>query len=196
MNRYIKAMEIGNKYEKEGISYFDLIKQITGSEEKKFARESEITFFIWFVDNFNTAEPSLTYHSMQGLIAGYLSVNETNKTYHKLSHSAYKVLHEDLGKKWFLNGQASKQYIDYLELVEARSSSKKAIGIAIVAILITGIISFLDYTKPDSTIPVPPYEVKVIENNPKVQKLEKEVKDLRNELHKAEMLISSFESKK
>ena len=115
-----------------------------------------------------------------------------------------------------MDGNASKQYVDYLELVEARTSSKNAmdkaktsinlniisigiavvaLGITILAMAFTGYYSNKEFNKPDPIIPKPPYEVKIIENNPKVQKLEKEVKDLSNELHEAEMLISSFESK-
>lgn len=188
-------MEIGLANEKEGISYHDLLEKI----EAKFDTlniGAEKTFLSWFLENFSSEDGKTKNKYILAYHIYYMADKHQSDAATGHQQDEINEIRTLLSKKYWLDGTASKQYVDYLELVEARTSSKKAIGIAIVAILITGFISFLEYNKPEPIIPQQPYDVKVIENNPKVQELEKEVKELTSELHKAEMLISSFESEK
>src|SRR5690606_10434928 len=94
-----------------------------------------------------------------------------------------KFLFEQLdSKKWFLNGEAAKQYLDYQELVlarktatEAKKQSNVSIWLAITAIIVSavvGIVSIvIDLNVP--TPPKPPYDVKVIEDNAHTKELER-----------------------
>lgn len=174
MDRYIKAMEIGNRYENEGISYFELLELL--EKEYKFTYHSEYTFCMWFIENFSSTYPIY----IKDRVTSYL-----RKKYfdYKDSDAKIRALNEAnkiLNNKWFLKGEASKQYIDYLELVEARQSSKKALKkadesiilarkstnyalgaliISAVVSIVSIILSVMSYNKPEPLYPAPPYDV-------------------------------------
>lgn len=98
-----------------------------------------------------------------------------------------------LNYKYWLNGEASKQYLDYAEYKAARKSSRKATFFAIISVFIAaGSFWFTYYVAKES--PKPPYEVKVIEDNTRPQLLEKENNRLREELYKAERRLRVYES--
>jgi len=184
MNRYIRAMEIGNAHEEEGITYYEL-KEELGIE---FDVYSETTFILWYLDNF---------------ALGYDDLKDTPEVLHKLQKHIYEfvrgkhastgfekqTIERALKQKAFISGEASKQYIDYLELKESRESSEKALekanesielakesirhakkstrfaAWALVIAIITTVVSigfsFVEYNKEAPTYPQPPFEVNI-----------------------------------
>ncbi|MDL5514017.1 hypothetical protein QSE00_19535 [Arenibacter sp. M-2] len=196
MNRYIKAMEIGLAREKEGISYFDIAKQVQSELGFHFDENSELTFLVWFVDNFSSHEFKLPKESISNY-RFYLMVKNgyTEKGLIQVSAN----IENDLNDKYWLDGNASKQYLDYLELQESRLASQQArkqsnfsIAIAILALIVTSGFG-LASIKYQPEYAQPPYEVKIIENYPRTNELEKENKQLREELFKAEMMVKVLE---
>ncbi|MEG3658056.1 hypothetical protein V5097_11640 [Arenibacter palladensis] len=208
-NRYINAMEIGLANEDEGISYFDLIEGINKMNSKPMGQNAEITFFNWFMDNYTAYRGKGDLKSYSPYIKDYLNEKQGAKL-QQLKVERVDKLKFHLNEKYFLDGQAAKQYLDYLELqqsvksakdaqkasIEANKKSTISIGIAIVALIVSGVLGALQIV----TSPKPPYEVKIKEDNPKVKELEenlkqkdKEVDQLRQELLKAEMMIRVLE---
>ncbi|WP_048331030.1 hypothetical protein [Bizionia psychrotolerans] len=197
-NRYITAMEIGLENEANGITYQELIDELEKRLGNKFNKYAECTFVQWYIQNFSTVDThnenqlnTTIYYSVQYIIAKHnnkielLKPNDSNIIYSKV-----------LREKAFINGDASKKYIDYLELVEARKSSKEAISKANISILIAiatmviSIIFSIWNILNQPTQPNQPYEVKVVNQSPVNNKL---VDSLKNELYKADRLISLYE---
>lgn len=204
-NRYIKAMEIGLAHEKEGISYFELLNQIETELGYKFSLGAESSFFIWFADNFSSGMGKLNMGHYKRNFLRYLE-DKANKDIDP-EFGNYLALMTILRKQYRLDGHAAKQYLDYLELVEsrqtaqdAREASKKAINkadksikLAIWAIVVSAIvgvssiiIDIVSFTKS----PIPPYDVKVIENDTHI----KELQEVKERLYKAEMMLEVYES--
>ncbi len=206
MNRYIKAMEIGLANEEKGISYFDLKEQLQRELGTKFCENSESTFVYWFIDNFTYRYGKNDYNSFRSKWLKCLEYNAGNE----------KNIVEDITikgfliNKFFLNGNASKQYLDYVELQESRIAATQAhkqsnisIWIALIAIVISGGLG----TYSIFSSPKPPYEVKVIEDRTSVRQLEKKIKGLevnyqkeneklKNELYEAKTTISTLKGEK
>ena len=208
-NRYIKAMEIGEANEDEGISYFDLIEGINNMNVKTIGMHAEKTFFEWFMDNFTSYNGKGDLNAHRNYIKDYLRQKNGVEIQHDRIErlNQFKAL---LNNKYFLDGQASKQYLDYKELqqsvesakvaqtasIEANKKSTTSIRIAIFALIVSGILGVVQIV----TSPKPPYDVKITEDNPKVKELEKnlqqkdiEVKNLKEELLKADMMIRVLE---
>ncbi|MGS2738773.1 hypothetical protein [Sinomicrobium sp. M5D2P17] len=121
MNRYIKAMEIGNAYEKEGITYYELKDKL----RIEFDVNSETTFVKWFMKYFDTA---IDYTIRTPINTSYL--NELTYQFILKNHNCegrFQIIQKTLESKSFLTGEASKQYLEYIELKESRESSKLAI---------------------------------------------------------------------
>ncbi|WP_339725706.1 hypothetical protein [Maribacter stanieri] len=207
MNRYIKAMEIGLANEENGISYFDLVYELHGSKEKCFSEGAEITFYSWFKNNFElgTVDHELFSGTSKGQFQDFLRKNDNDGKYHIDGY--YPEFYRILNDKWFLNGTAAKQYLDYLELKESRIAASEAqksslkanekanisIKVAIVTIVISVLLGLIPLFKKSKT-PKPPFEVKIIEDKTRNDELKKEVQDLKEKLYKAEIMISSFEA--
>lgn len=198
MNRYIKAMEIGLANEDEGINYITLEQQVQESLEKPFSKAARSTFAYWFVENFSYENGKYELNSFRANWESYYKYLDGNHEYLR-SHT---YIESFLIRRYFLDGHAAKQYLDYVELTDARKQAKKttwfsiaSIVIAVIAILI-GVFNKNEIPLP----PKPPYDVKIIEDNTKVKELEKnlqqkdkEVEQLREELHKAEMMVRVLE---
>ena len=193
MNRYIKAMKIGLDNEETGISYFDLFYSVKGTKEKVSSNEAEISFFMWFLQNFHNTEDR--HYPDANLIREYrvwLIKEEQDKKYHDFNWLSVQDKNY-LNSKWFLNGQAAKQYLDYVELTDARKQAKITSWFSIVSILIAVAAILIGvFSRNDS--PNPPYDVKIIEDRTKVKELQNENDQLKEELYKAEMLIKTYES--
>lgn len=196
-NRYIKAMEIGLANEKDGISYFDLVYGLHGTNGKVFARDAEYTFYKWFRENFDCIENvwDKDVLDLDHRFWNYLVKNEGFGSYH--SDGVDRGLHRILQNPFFLRGAASKQYLDYVELKESRKAAMEAkrqsnisIVLAIAAIIISAILGLVSlYSTQD---------VKVIEDN--MQTMEQGNMDLKQkndsltkELYKANMMVRSLE---
>ncbi len=208
-NRYIKAMEIGLKNEEKGISYFELFLELTGTKSKVLSKEAEISFFAWFMDNFhnpNKVEKDSTLEINE--YRDWLYLYNEEEEYHNLKYINSDLLFL-LKERWFLNGHALKQYLDYLELTEARKAAKQAqkssnisINIAIGAFAVNVVLGFISFTQ--SLMPKEAQEVKIIEDKTTVKQLEQEIKELqanyqeenkklREELNKADMMVKLLE---
>lgn len=209
MNRYIRAMEVGNEFEDTGITYFDLLQEMHGTKEKTFSSQAEYTFFLWFIDNFSCEYEPTFKHTSRTLNSEFLDfLKRPNLGYHQ--DNMTRETHKHLSQKFFLNGQASKQYLDYQELQQSRMAanraqdsartanekSTKSIKLAIVAIIISALLGIASILVPlylDLT-PKPPYDVKIIEDMTRVKNLETENKVLKDKLYRAELMIEVYES--
>jgi hypothetical protein len=203
-NRYIKAMEIGLAHEKEGISYFDLITELEFQLNFKFGDESELTFLVWFSQNFRRSDKDITRMDVQNYRWYIKQRNGIEISGHQTKTA--KDVERDLKYKYWLNGEASKQYLDYQELVESRQTAQdareaskeankkaaKSICLAIASIVISGIVGVVSIII-DLAAPKPPYDVNVIEDKTKVERLEKENLQLKEELYKVEMMLKLHE---
>jgi hypothetical protein len=161
--------------------------------------EAEQTFFIWFIENFSALTMEYKLSTKSHLVAefrDFLVANFKGNSYHQ--RGCNMVLHDYLSQKWFLNGEASKQYLDYLELkesrlaaVQARKQSNLSIMIAIGAIIISSILGIATLVyQPENA--QPPYEVKVIEDRTRTMELEKENKELKEKLIKADTAVKAI----
>ncbi|GBF18228.1 hypothetical protein C21_00385 [Arenibacter sp. NBRC 103722] len=197
MNRYIKAMEIGLANEEKGISYINLVDQMQNELGYKFSYSAELTFMEWFNSNFTSDMVKMDYYNNTGKLRDYQSKRDGAKVNHNKSMNA-DIIRNILSVNHFLNGEASKQYLDYLELkesriaaIQARKQSNFSIGIAIGAILISSVLGWYSI----KIAPEPPYDVKVIEDKTRSKELEKENRELKEELFKAEIMVKVFEAK-
>lgn len=190
-------MEIGLANEKKGISYFDLLEKLQLELDYSFNSSAEVTFMSWFNENFES----------------HNNVNLNNSDYKEGMNlyldNKYGVIGEitDPGlkkyceffrsfrsKNYFLKGNAAKQYLDYQELKQSVKSSNSARNFAIISIIVAliaiGISAYSIYSSPN-----PPYDVKIIEDNTRMDELQKENKQLKEELFKAEMMVKVLEEK-
>ena len=205
-NIYIKAIEIGFKNPK-GITYFDLKEQIEREIEFSSVPEAQVTFIDWFLEYFyspEVVEPDIDRVLISS--KAYLLGHSTD--------SSYKRNYDNiLGKLFFIKGLTLKYYLDYKELQEARDYSQKALTksneslvlsrkslkvsnksflVALLAFAIPTILTFWFNITSEDPIK-PPYEVIIIEDNTSTPQLEKEVKELRDQLYEAKMLIGLYE---
>ena len=186
-------MKIGIANEKKGISYFDLVYKLHGTKNQVFTMEAEQTFCEWFIQNFSCLDD---YSNNVGLVPvdfhKFLYENFKGSDYH--ARGANMHLFDYLNQKWFLNGNAAKQFLDYQEFKAARRNSLIATMFAIVSILIAAVTFWFSYQS-DLNSPKPPYEVKIIENSINPNNLEKKNMELKEKLYKAELMIKSLEEK-
>lgn len=201
-NRYIKAMEIGLDTQEKGISYFDLKNRIEKELEFPFGKESELTFLVWFNENFSKSNLKLSSDHIKNY-RDHLSNN--------IDRTTRELIIERLSHPYWLDGKASKQYYDYLELVEsrqtaqdARKASKEAndkagrsIRLAVLAIIVSaavGVISIIIDLAALNRSSVSNYDLRVIEDSTRTKLLEKENGELKDKLYKAEMMLETYES--
>ena len=190
-NRYIKAMEIGEAHEDEGISYFDLVLGINNMNNKPMGEHAEKTFFEWFMDNFTLYRGKKELKSYSVYFKAYLKQKHGNEVnLNTLPH--LNGLIARLDEKFFLDGQAAKQYLDYKELQQSVKSAQSARFWAIISIIVAliaiGISAYSVFASPN-----PPYDVKIIEDNTKVKELQNENDQLKEKLYKAEMMVKVLE---
>lgn len=191
-------MEIGLANEEKGISYFELVKQVEAQLNYKFGVQSELTFLVWFSENFRRSNNKLTASDINDY-RWYQKQRDGIKFVDSYLTNA-KSIEEKLKFKYWLNGTASKQYTDYKEYRATRKSSKLASIFATVSIIIA-IISFWYGYQAQNEVPKPPFEVKIIEDKTSVKDLENKIEQIQadfkeqsEQLYKAEMLISVYES--
>ena len=201
-NRYIKAMEIGLETQEKGISYFELKKRIEKELNFRFGKESELTFFVWFNENFSKSNIKLSKEHIN---------NYRKYVFNKLDATRRNYVVKMLSHPYWLDGRASKQYYDYLELVESRQTAQdareasreanekaaKSIRLAIWAIVVSaavGLFSIIIDLVAFKKSPVPPYDVKVIEDKSRAEQLERENGELKDKLYKAEIMLEAYES--
>ncbi|WP_228235893.1 hypothetical protein [Allomuricauda sp. M10] len=184
---YLKAMEIGYSHP-YGIKYFDLKKKIEEETNIVFNPTMEPTFMKWVGDYFDS-----TYYSKEDLnqdieysISFFRDVLKVNKKYEQ-AYNSFSF------RAWVIKGETVKHYLDYLELQESRKTAIEAkrqanvstwlaLGAIIISIVL-GLVSLL-YTQ----------DVRIVENNPRVEQLEKENVRLKDELYKAELMLDAYES--
>ncbi|MEM6813280.1 MAG: hypothetical protein AAF600_02685 [Bacteroidota bacterium] len=104
-----------------------------------------------------------------------------------------------MNRKYWQDGNANKQYLDYLELQEsrkaattARKQSSWSIGIALLAIVVSSLLGLYSINSAPKPIQ-PPYDVKIIEDRSGADELNKENDSLRNRLYEANILIEGYE---
>lgn len=141
-NLYIKALEIGYSVEDIGISFEKMIEKLN-SLNYEFSDE---LFRDWFYRNF-----------------------EHKKRPRLLNNPAQGVSRDEDDKKLRLSSESLFQYLEYVELKEARQNSKSAkkqsliaIGIALVSLLATLWLLFDDKTQKVSVENVPEHIEKSI----------------------------------
>lgn len=173
-NIYIKAMELGY-IANDGISYLKMKEMLENIFKIRFSITREYTFLVWFLENFT------------GPFLGQNEKRELN--YEAYIYTFNKHLSKDkpftsmLNSKFFINGFTVKQYIDYLELTEARQQAEKSqiasekalvkakqsIWIAAGGLLVSVIISLYMHL----SSPSPPFDVRVVEDNTITKPIEK-----------------------
>jgi len=191
-------MEIGLANEEKGISYFDLVEQVQTSLGFKFGKQSELTFLIWFGNNFSKSEKRLNHEDYSNF--KWLQELRSSGVLDASLKQRADTVKSRLSFKYWLDGLAAKQYLDYVELqesrkaaIQARKQSNKSIWIAIGAIIVSsalGLYSLYNTSEP----PQPPFEVKVIEDKTNTKQLQKRVDSLKNEIYEAQMIIDSYET--
>jgi|GEM_PF-1657474 len=212
-NIYIKAMEIGYT-NNEGITYKELKRLLQSEISAKLVGQREYTFIKWFIENFDAPlmpiKGSAVMKRYYNVLVKDLRDKENLKAYRDFSNKTY-----------FLKGKTVKQYLDYLELKEAREqaqvaqkSSTKAIRIAYWTL---GISAFFAVVSIVTTLyfavaePNPPFDVNVLEKPiPEIDIYPSDVEhsyspdnvkdgamiinSLKDELNKADELIEYYES--
>lgn len=199
-NRYVIAMEIGIENEAKGVTYHELIQKLEDRLGSKLTKYAECTFMQWFLENYSTPSrpnESKVYERYKYCVY-YVKKKHGEEFAKELIESINKYQSKILDIKTFLNGDAAKKYIDYLELVESRESSKTAIkkantsiNIAIATIVISVIFSLYNL-KNQPALPQQPYKVEVINQSRQIK--QKLIDSLSVELYKADLLISIYES--
>ncbi len=202
---YIKAMEIGHK-NPNGISYFDLKKEI--EKEIIFSNDqgSELTFIEWFIEYFYQPDQELEKNIL------FIARNHFSGNYNNSYESKFK---KKLGAKFYIKGLTMKYYLDFQELKEARENSQRAFDlsntsndisreslrisnrsfwVAVAAFVLPTLLSLIlhFYKEKPAT---PPFDVKIIEDRTSTIQLEKENKKLKEQLFEAERLIETSKEK-
>lgn len=131
MNRYIKAMEIGLANEENGITYFDLSAQVQKELKIKFGRQSELTFLVWFGENFSKSDINLKKEDYNNF--KYWHSGESDTPINEAQNKRVSSIKFRLGLRYWLNGTAAKQYLDYKEYKAARRNSLVATVFAIIS---------------------------------------------------------------
>lgn len=111
---------------KNGLTYNQIKSDLISKFHIDFTPIFELGFRIWFFDNFyeEEAESSINYSRAEG--RGF--VIDRNTGHIPFQRSVDKVV--------YLKGEASLKYLDYLELIDARKSSKQAFLFSLLSILI------------------------------------------------------------
>lgn len=120
-NLHIEVLEMGFNKSSEGITYVECLSEL---EKKGYwigDKSLSDNLRIWFYKNF---------------------YNE--QTYKNL-HQHYGFSNELDLKKSYLSGDATMQYLDYLELKESRESAKWASRYSLIAIVIATIAILLQF---------------------------------------------------
>ncbi|WP_026451473.1 hypothetical protein [Aequorivita capsosiphonis] len=164
-NIYIQAMEIGYSHN-EGITYKDLKRLLQSKTLAPIEGRREYTFIKWFIKNFDAPlmpiQGSAAMKKYYSVLVKDLRDKENLQAYRDFSNKTY-----------FLKGKTVKQYLDYLELKEAREqaqvaqkSSTKAIRIAYWSLSISAILALTSIFMTlyfSITAPKPPYDVYIKE---------------------------------
>jgi len=182
-------MEIGYN-NIDGIKYGEVKKQVERFIGKEMNSNTEFAFIEWFFESFNHLEHIPTGKLTSLSFLGYLKLWLNNKD--EKRGVAYTNF---LATTFVIKGLTTKQYIDYLELKQSRKQANRAFKTSLISIgvaLLTGIMSWLLF-KYSPQPAAPPFEVKIIEDKTLTPKLEKEVKELKEELYEAEILIGVYE---
>ena len=187
-NIYIKALELGLKHP-NGIKYAKLIEGIADVINENLNNQAEYNFIEWLVENFqNSLLASRTnINRFLGDARAVLSEHSVDQSY----HNRFNKISEN---PWILKGNAIKQYLDYLELKESREQALRAnkrasLSITIaVATLAFSILYSIFSQKP----PLPPFDVKLIEDSTTKPILEAKIKILEDSLKRSEELFSSY----
>lgn len=194
-------MELG--YENQNGIKYSLLKQKLEESGITFGRFLEPAFMKWIGDSFDS-----DYSTELQLVNEIRKASAHIKEPDRLDAEYRRAYDTFSGKVWVIKGSTVKQYIDYLELKESRESAERAqsasieankksstsIKLAVVAIAIGLIGTILTFVQ-NMDNPKTPYDVRVIEDKTKSKELEKENRELKEELFKAEMMVKVLESK-
>lgn len=175
----------------EGIRYSDLKKQIETDMGRSMGRNTEAAFVLWIMEVF---EPD---GSFPRFMPNYKIAISNDVRSGKLDSASRNFYNRFSKTIWVIKGTTVKQYLDYIELQESRKAAIQAkkqssisIWIAIFALVVSSVLGIYSMV----TAPIPPYDVKVIENKTRVEQLEKENGELRDELHNTKMMLEAYKS--
>ncbi len=132
-NIYIKTLQFGADNFKEGVTY-NQVREYLGKDAPPEGSNHELSFLNWFFDNFHQQE-LLSLERKNASSGKWLAIATLKKYYDKQAH---------------MTGEAHQNLIEYIELQEARNSSKKSMIVAIIAIILTIITISIDIFKPFS----------------------------------------------
>lgn len=127
-NIYIAALEYGEERLEEGVTFKELIKYLESSHKIEGALLQ--SFRIWFFQNFYN----------ERTFPGYSIILQTTKS----SKNSYREYGNEIrydGIKCHLMTNGHFQYLEWVELNEARLSAKRAQCIAVFAIIISGVLA-------------------------------------------------------
>lgn len=142
-NIFLESLEIGYKNQFNGISFNEMTKELN-IDDKLNDISFKLNFAIWFFDNFYFTD---TFSQ---------SINTKKNPTGDYSINKYKIdefLSKYSDNKHFIKGESIQKYLDFIELKEARKSSKeantqskKAIRLAIwslISSVIFGVLSLI-----------------------------------------------------
>lgn len=123
-NIYAYCLEKGINHFND-ITYNKILKELKNNFKNiSFDENFEFSFRLWFFQNFfeKEAERSLNYY----LAKGTSTWNSGDKL----------PFEESVNEKVYIKGDTYMKYIDYLELIDARKSSKSAFILSCISIMI------------------------------------------------------------
>lgn len=124
-NIYIHCLQRGFE-NKNGVTYRQIKNEIIDKFKMDFTPEFELGFRIWFFENFYEPDAEMRL------------VFEKNELYELKIDTKTGIIpfEEYIDSKVYLKGEATLKYLDYLELIDARKSSKQAFLFSIISIMI------------------------------------------------------------
>jgi len=122
-NIYINSLELGYNNSSNGISFNDIVKQLDiNLSNDRF----KLNYTIWFYSNFYN-------EFIEKYVIGSNNFPNSNN---RISTATIENISKHNNEISFIKGDSVNKYIDYVELRDARVSSRKAIRIAYTSIII------------------------------------------------------------
>jgi len=127
-NIYTYCLKKGYETTSTGITYNQIKDELTYMFRIEWEPHFELNFRIWFFDNF--------FEQVSHRILD--SVGRRSQI--QINTSTGRIPFEELiNKKVFLKGESCLKFLDYMELVDARRSSKQAFIFSLISIIIATI---------------------------------------------------------
>ena len=125
-NIYLFCLKVGYKEISNGITYKQIKKLVTDKFKIEFSYDFEFHFRVWFFNNFY--EPNAQYQ-LNREINGHVD-QITRKDQSSLPFE------QQINTTVYIKGDSIQQYIDYVDLSDARKSSRSAYKFAMISIVI------------------------------------------------------------